>query len=104
MSEGPSTVAASIVRLEEPHATDVPPVTQPAAGAVSAFEAVRHRYVGSASGSDGFFGRWLCHQDGHGGNVGLRELAADAAEYDVNILEVAASNATLEEIYERESM
>jgi hypothetical protein len=62
------------------------------------------QYVGSATGDSGFFGRWLCYQDGHGGNVGLRELAADAAEYDVNILEVAASNATVEEIYERESL
>lgn len=62
------------------------------------------QYVGSATGGDGFFGRWLCYQDGHGGNVGMRELAADAAEYDVNILEVAASNALTEEIYERESM
>jgi hypothetical protein len=62
------------------------------------------QYVGSATGSDGFFGRWLCYQDGHGGNVGLRELGAEAAEYDVNILEVAASNALVEEIYERESL
>lgn len=33
----------------------------------------------------------------------LRELAADAAEYDVNVLEVAASNATTDEIYGREA-
>jgi hypothetical protein len=32
------------------------------------------------------------------------ELAADAAEYDVNILEVAASHALTKEIYQRESM
>lgn len=62
------------------------------------------QYVGSATGADGFFGRWLYYQDGHGGNVGLRELGADAAEYDVNILEVAASNATVEEVLERESL
>jgi hypothetical protein len=62
------------------------------------------QYVSSATGTDGFFGRWLCYQDGHGGNVGMREFAADAAEYDVNVLEVAASNALTEEIYERESM
>jgi hypothetical protein len=42
--------------------------------------------------------------DGHGGNVGMRELMVHAGEYDVNILEVAASDATAEEIYERESM
>jgi hypothetical protein len=34
----------------------------------------------------------------------MREFAADAAEYDVNILAVAASNANLEEIYERQSV
>jgi hypothetical protein len=62
------------------------------------------QYVGSATGGDGFFGRWLCYQDGHGGNVGMRELAADAGDYDVNILEVAASNANTDEIYERESL
>lgn len=62
------------------------------------------QYVGSAYGEGGFFGRWLCYQDGHGGNVGMRELGADAAEYDVNILEVAASDATIEEICGRESM
>jgi hypothetical protein len=62
------------------------------------------QYVGSATGADGFFGRWLCYQDGHGGNVGMRELGADAAEYDVSIVEVAASDATVEEIYQRETM
>ena len=62
------------------------------------------QYVGSAYGADGFFGRWLSYQDGHGGNVGMRELAADAAEYDVNILEVAASDASFEDICARESI
>jgi len=62
------------------------------------------QYVGSATGSDGFFGRWIGYQDGHGGNIGMRELAADAAEYDVAILEVAASNAATDEIYGRESL
>lgn len=62
------------------------------------------QYVGSAYGADGFHGRWLCYQDGHGGNIGMRELAASADEYDVNILEVAASDATIEEICRRESL
>ncbi len=62
------------------------------------------QYVGSAYGDDGFFGRWLCYQDGHGGNVGMRELSAGAAEYDVNILEVAASDATPAEICQREAL
>ena len=34
MSEGPFRVTASIVRLEETHATDVTPATQSATGAV----------------------------------------------------------------------
>jgi len=62
------------------------------------------QYVGSASGSDGFYGRWLTYQDGHGGNLGMRQLAVAASEYDVNILEVAASNATVDEIYARENI
>ena len=62
------------------------------------------QYVGSASGSDGFYGRWLTYQDGHGGNLGMRQLAVAASEYDVNILEVAASNTTVDEIYARENM
>lgn len=60
--------------------------------------------MASATCADGFFSRWLCYQDGHGGNVGIRELGATAAEYDVNMLEVAASNAMVEEIYDRESL
>jgi hypothetical protein len=62
------------------------------------------QYVGSAYGSDGFYGRWLGYQDGHGGNLGMRELAASADEYDVNILEVAASDATVDEICRHESL
>jgi hypothetical protein len=62
------------------------------------------QYVGSATGEGGFHGRWLSYQDGHGGNLGMKELAADASEYDVNILEVAASDATVDEVYQRESV
>lgn len=62
------------------------------------------QYVGSAYGSDGFFGRWLGYQDGHGGNLSMRELGAAAADYDVNILEVAGSDATVEDICQRESL
>jgi len=48
------------------------------------------RYAGSATGADGFPGRWLAHAgDGHGGNVEpkLREAAA----YRVSVLPVAGS-------------
>ncbi|MBD8872478.1 GIY-YIG nuclease family protein [Rhodanobacter sp. DHB23] len=58
-------------------------------------------YVGSATGSDGFWGRWMDYlQNGHGGNDGL-QLTADA-DYQVTILEVAASSATVSEIIELE--
>lgn len=62
------------------------------------------QYVGSAYGATGFYGRWLAYQDGHGGNVKMKELAANASEYDVAILEAAASDATVEEIFDRESL
>ncbi|MCA8948441.1 MAG: GIY-YIG nuclease family protein [Planctomycetes bacterium] len=48
-------------------------------------------YVGSASGADGFFGRWLSYQNGHGGNVGMQAIEGEAADYDVSILETAGS-------------
>lgn len=48
-------------------------------------------YVGSASGAEGFLGRWRNYQNGHGGNVGLRELGGEAADFDVSILETAGS-------------
>jgi len=52
------------------------------------------QYVGSAGGADG----WL------GGKLAMRELADAAVEYDVTILEVAGSSATIEDIYLRESL
>jgi hypothetical protein len=36
------------------------------------------QYVGSAYGVDGLLGRWKSYADGHGGNVGLKELGARA--------------------------
>lgn len=62
------------------------------------------QYVGSAHGADGFFGRWKCYGDGHGGNVALKELGADANEFDVTVLEVVGSEATNEEIFARETL
>lgn len=62
------------------------------------------QYVGSAYGADGFFGRWLGYQDGHGGNVKMRELGAAASEYDVSILEAAGSEDTMEDICARETL
>jgi hypothetical protein len=48
-------------------------------------------YVGSATGSYGFFGRWRGYQNGHGGNVGLQEIEGRPEDYDVSILETAGS-------------
>lgn len=60
------------------------------------------QYVGSASGDDGFLGRWTTYADGHGGNVGMKEMGAAAEAYDVAILEVVGTNATAQDIFERE--
>jgi hypothetical protein len=63
----------------------------------------REQYVGSATGADGFHGRWLAYaRDGHGGNVGLK--SRDASDYQVSILEVAGSSATLEDILAMEAL
>lgn len=54
-------------------------------------------YVGSASGGDGFIGRWDQYAaDGHGGNVGLK--ARERSDYQVSILEVAGSLSSVPEI------
>ena len=59
--------------------------------------------IGSASGADGFLGRWKEYVDnGHGGNVALR--TRDASDYLVSVLEVAGSSATPDEIRALESM
>jgi hypothetical protein len=62
------------------------------------------QYVGSATGSDGFLGRWRCYADGHGGNRGLRELAHPPDHYDVRILETVGSSATRDDVYDIESI
>jgi hypothetical protein len=60
-------------------------------------------YVGKADGGERIFGRWTAYaRDGHGGNVGLRELAeADAAHrrhFTFSILRVFGPHATTAEI------
>lgn len=62
------------------------------------------QYVGSAIGSDGFLGRWRTYLDGHGGNVGLRELGRPASEFDVSILETAGSAALPDDVYGLETL
>ena len=61
----------------------------------------KEQYVGSATGEDGFWGRWLSYsQSGHGGNLGLK--SRDPSDYQVSILEVAGSSATPEIIKKME--
>lgn len=63
----------------------------------------KEQYVGSATGEDGFLGRWLGYaRDGHGGNVGLK--SRDPSDYQVSILEVSGSTATFEEIFAAEHL
>jgi hypothetical protein len=62
------------------------------------------QYVGSATGANGFYGRWCNYADGHGGNLGMKELGAPAADLDATILEVAGSDASDKDIYDRESL
>jgi hypothetical protein len=63
----------------------------------------REQYVGSATGAEGFHGRWLSYtRDGHGGNVGLK--SRDPSDYQVSILEVAGSAATVDEIIAMEGL
>jgi hypothetical protein len=57
----------------------------------------KEQYVGSATGEGGFFGRWINYaQDGHGGNLGLK--SSEPGDYQVSILEVSGSAATIDEI------
>ncbi|MGZ8285357.1 MAG: GIY-YIG nuclease family protein [Allosphingosinicella sp.] len=63
----------------------------------------KEQYVGSAYGDDGFLGRWLAYaRDGHGGNLGLK--SRDPSDYQVSILEVSGSSATMEEIIAAEQL
>ena len=63
----------------------------------------REQYVGSATGENGFLGRWSGYAaDGHGGNIGLR--SRDVSDNQVSILEVSASTATIEEVVAAEQL
>ncbi len=57
----------------------------------------KEQYVGSATGVDGFWGRWMNYiQTGHGGNIGMK--SRDPSDYQVSILEVAGSSANANDI------
>jgi len=63
----------------------------------------KEQYVGSASGEDGFWGRWQSYlQTGHGGNVGLK--SRDPSDYQVSVLEVAGTSATEKDILAMEGL
>ena len=54
-------------------------------------------YVGSATGREGFLNRWQSYvANGHGGNIGLRDI--DMANAQVSILELAGSAASRDDI------
>ncbi|MBW8448188.1 MAG: GIY-YIG nuclease family protein [Arenimonas sp.] len=57
----------------------------------------REQYVGMASGTEGFMGRWREYfVTGHGGNVGLK--SRDPSNYQVSILETVGSGATITDL------
>lgn len=59
------------------------------------------QYVGSATGQDGFLGRWRQYAaNGHGGNVLLRREGHQ--DYGVSILEVASPDMSHQDILNRE--
>lgn len=63
----------------------------------------REQYVGMASGSEGFLGRWRDYfATGHGGNVALR--SREARDYRVSILETVGSTATVADLLVLESL
>lgn len=63
----------------------------------------KEQYVGSAYGADGFWGRWQSYvATGHGGNVGLK--SRDPSDYQISILEVAGSAASVDDIIACEAL
>jgi len=63
----------------------------------------KSQYVGSATGEDGFWGRWQSYvQTGHGGNQGLKIL--EPSDYRVSILETAGNHVTKDQIIALEQL
>lgn len=63
----------------------------------------KEQYVGSAKGEDGFWGRWQSYiSTGHGGNKELK--IRNPSDYQVSILEVAGTSATLDDISTMEGL
>jgi hypothetical protein len=62
----------------------------------------KEQYVGSASGEEGFWQRWMQYVvTGHGGNISLK--SRDRSDYQVSILEVAGSASNPDDILKMES-
>lgn len=60
-------------------------------------------YVGSTHGESGFWGRWMNYvKTGHGGNVAL--MNRELSDYQVSILEVAGSAASIDDIFKMEGL
>lgn len=63
----------------------------------------KEQYIGSATGEEGFWGRWQDYiQTGHGDNLGLK--SRDPSDYQVSILEVAGTSATKEDMGKMEGL
>lgn len=63
----------------------------------------KEQYVGSASGVDGFLGRWRAYGSfGHGGNLGLK--SRNPSDYQICILETVGSASTQAEVLALEMM
>jgi hypothetical protein len=63
----------------------------------------KEHYVGSATGGDGFWGRWRDYVDGgDGGNQALK--GRDPSDYQVSILEVAGTSATEKDVLAMEGL
>jgi hypothetical protein len=61
----------------------------------------KEQYAGSATGEEGFWGRWQDYiNTGHGGNVALK--SRNPSDYQVSILEVAGSASTRDDILKME--
>lgn len=61
----------------------------------------KEQYIGSASGEDGFIGRWFEYlRTGHGGNKALK--SREPSDYQVSILELAGSSASVGDILDME--
>jgi hypothetical protein len=62
----------------------------------------KEHYVGSATGTEGFYGRWLQHLKTGGDAVGFK--SREASDYQVSILEIAGSGLTDQEILQLEQL